>query len=91
MSVAYLVHETAPEFGGLPLPISGSWYRLRAHAVGRDLAFDGVTRWVCGERRLIQIWPDTQHRPPVDVWRDDPWRLQGRLSYGHVPSVAEAK
>lgn len=88
VSVRYLMDWTGAEFEHLPLPCPPSWYRIRAHAAGRDIAYDGVTRTPCGERHLLQVWAEDAYRAPVDIRLDDPWKRQGVLPDRTLPPAA---
>lgn len=74
--------QVLPPFDRFALPAGAGWYRVRGHAVGRALDFDGViSANLPGhseprEFHLLQLWPADGPRDAVRIRDDDPWAGQ---------------
>ena len=74
VSITYLMDATHAPFDHFILPDGPGWYRVRGHAIGRSLGFDGVAREDDPrERHLLQLWRTagpqrTRHHRIDDQW-----------------------
>lgn len=70
-----LFEAPAAPFTRLQLPAGVGWYRMRGHAVGRALDFDGAVS-IPREHHLLQVWAVTVKSEPLVIRADDLWALQ---------------
>jgi hypothetical protein len=76
VSVGVLMSDAPATFVDMELPADTDWFRVRAHAAGRSINFDGVASQP-DEHHLLQIWPASEYSDPIDLREDDPWERQG--------------
>jgi hypothetical protein len=53
-----------------PLSLASGDYRMRCHALGRDVAFDAAVR-KSKEKYLIKVWPESPSREVIHAHKDD--------------------
>lgn len=74
--IAFMAWGPEPPFDSFELATGTGWYRVRAHAVGRNLDVDAVVSENPREEHLLQLWRTDGFQPARHHRMDNSWAGQ---------------